>query len=240
MSAARPPEGANAPRTGVAGAPFSAGGSEPRAAGSVGAGIGEVRLIGLTGGIGSGKSTVAAILQELGAVIVDADQIARTLTAPGGGAIAAIRAQFGADFITPDGALDRDRMRAAAFDDPEVKRRLEAIVHPLVGEESRRQAEAAVQAGRRCIVFDIPLLVESGHWRPRLDQVLVLDCTVQTQVDRVVARSKLSRDAVERIVAAQASRLARLAAADMVIFNDALAPAQLRSAVEQTAKRIGL
>lgn len=199
-----------------------------------------VRLIGLTGGIGSGKSTVAAILEELGAAIVDADQISRALTAPGGGAIAAIRTQFGADFITTDGALDRDRMRAAAFGDPEVKRRLEAIVHPLVGAESRRQAEAAVQAGRRCIVFDIPLLVESGHWRPLLDQVLVLDCTVQTQVDRVVARSKLSRDAVERIVAAQASRLARLAAADLVIFNDGLAPAQLRSAVEQTARRIGL
>src|SRR5574337_84633 len=240
MSAARPPEGAKAPRPGVAGATSPTGGNEPRAAGSVGAGIGAVRLIGLTGGIGSGKSTVAAILQELGAAIVDADQIARALTAPGGGAIAAIRAQFGADFVTPDGALDRERMRAAAFGDPEAKRRLEAIVHPLVGAESRRQADAAVRAGRRCIVFDIPLLVESSHWRPLLDQVLVLDCTLQTQVDRVVARSNLSRDAVERIVAAQAPRLARLAAADIVIFNDGLSQAQLRSEVEQTAKRIGL
>ncbi|WHZ12593.1 MAG: Dephospho-CoA kinase [Burkholderiaceae bacterium] len=200
----------------------------------------EARRIGLTGGIGSGKSTVAAILQELGAAIVDADQIARGVTAPGGGAIAAIRAQFGPDFITADGALDRDRMRAAAFGDSEVKLRLEAIVHPLVGAEARRQADAALQAGRRCVVFDIPLLVESGRWRRLLDQVLVLDCTPQTQVDRVVARSGLTRTAVEQIVAAQASRLARLAAADMVIFNDALAPAQLRIAVEQIAGRIGL
>lgn len=196
--------------------------------------------LGLTGGIGSGKSTVAQILAELGAAIIDADAIARSVTLPAGAAIGPIATEFGSGFITPQGALDRDRMRELAFADASAKRRLEAIVHPLVGQETQRQADAAVSAGRRCIVFDIPLLVESGRWRQHLDWVLVLDCTAETQVERVMARSKLSRSAVEQIIAAQASRLQRLASADMVIANDNLPLALLRAQVLQIAPRFGL
>ena len=122
--------------------------------------------IGLTGGIGSGKSTVLAMLQELGAVAIDADAISRATTAPGGRAIALIAQKFGADFITADGALDRVKMRERAYAHPEARRDLEQIIHPLVGEEIGRQVDAALAAGARCIVFDIPLLVESGRWRP--------------------------------------------------------------------------
>ena len=199
-----------------------------------------VTRLGLTGGIGSGKSTVAQILADLGAAIIDADAIARSVTLPAGAAIGPIATEFGSDFITPQGALDRDRMRELAFADASAKRRLEAIVHPLVGQETQRQADAAIRAGRRCIVFDIPLLVESGRWRQHLDWVLVLDCTTETQIERVMARSKLSRSAVEQIIAAQAPRLQRLAAADMVIANDNLPLALLRAQVLQIAPRFGL
>ena len=137
--------------------------------------------VGLTGGIGSGKSTVATLLARWGAAIIDADAIARQLTAPGGLAMPAIAQQFGTEFVTADRALDRDRMRALAFSDPGAKLRLEAIIHPLVGAESARQVQAAVAGGSRCIVFDIPLLVESGRWRSQLDQVVVVDCAVATQ-----------------------------------------------------------
>ncbi|QDL36568.1 dephospho-CoA kinase [Rhodoferax sediminis] len=199
-----------------------------------------VTRLGLTGGIGSGKSTVAQILADLGAAIIDADAIARSVTLPAGAAIGPIATEFGSDFITPQGALDRDRMRELAFADASAKRRLEAIVHPLVGQETQRQADAAIRTGRRCIVFDIPLLVESGRWRQHLDWVLVLDCTAETQIERVMARSKLSRSAVEQIIAAQAPRLQRLAAADMVIANDNLPLALLRAQVLQIAPRFGL
>jgi dephospho-CoA kinase len=196
--------------------------------------------LGLTGGIGSGKSTVAQMLADLGAAIIDADAIARSVTLPGGGAIEPIAAEFGRDFITPQGALDRERMRELAFADAGAKRRLESIVHPLVGQETRRQADAAVHQGRRCIVFDIPLLVESQRWRHDLDRVLVLDCSTATQIERVMARSSLSRAAVEQIIAAQAPRLLRLAAADMVIANDGLPLPLLHAQVRQIAARLGL
>ena len=199
-----------------------------------------VTRLGLTGGIGSGKSTVAQILADLGAAIIDADAIARSVALPGGAAIGAIATEFGSDFITPQGALDRDRMRELAFADASAKRRLEAIVHPLVGQETRRQADAAMHAGYRCIVFDIPLLVESGRWRQSLDWVLVLDCAAETQIKRVMARSRLSRSAVEQIIAAQSPRLQRLAAADMVIANDGLPLEKLRAQVLQIAARFGL
>ena len=198
-----------------------------------------VRL-GLTGGIGSGKSTVAQILADLGAAIIDADAIARSVTLPGGAAIRPITTEFGSGFITPQGALDRDRMRELAFADASAKRRLEAIIHPLVGQETQRQADAAIHAGRHCIVFDIPLLAESGHWRQNLDRVLVLDCSAETQIGRVMARSKLSRSAVEQIIAAQAPRLLRLAAADIVIANDGLPLQRLRTQLQQIAPRLGL
>jgi dephospho-CoA kinase len=196
--------------------------------------------LGLTGGIGSGKSTVAGMLVAWGAALVDADVIARQLTAPGGAALPEIACQFGAEFVTTSGALDRDRMRALAFTDPAARQRLEAIIHPLVGREVLAQTLAAQQAGRRCTVFDIPLLVESGRWRQQLDRVLVVDCSHDLQCERVMARSQLSRAGVEAIIAAQASRERRLAAADMVIFNQGLNLAQLSGEVLQLATGFGL
>jgi dephospho-CoA kinase len=176
--------------------------------------------IGLTGGIGSGKSTVAEALRRRGAALIDADAIVKELTAPGGRAIAALRDEFGPAAIGPDGGLDRASMRARAFGDPEVRRRLEAIVHPLVRAESdRRAGEAKLQAPY--IVFVIPLLIESGDWRRRVHRVLVVDCTEQTQFERVMTRPGLDAATTRAIIAAQCGRPARLAAADDVIFNEA-------------------
>ncbi len=199
-----------------------------------------VLRLGLTGGIGSGKSTVSQMLVALGAAVIDADANARAVTAAGGPAIEAIRAEFGPAFITADGAMDRDAMRALAFSDPSAKARLEAIVHPLVGEVGAAQLKAATEAGHRCVVFDIPLLVESGRWRRQLDRVLVIDCLPQTQVARVMARNQLPAAAIEKIIAAQASREQRLAAADTVIFNEGLSLDALRAEVAQLAPSFGL
>jgi len=195
---------------------------------------------GLTGGIGSGKSTVAALLQRLGAAVIDADAIARSVTAPWGSAIAGIRAAFGDDFIDATGALDRERMRALAYAEPEVRKRLEAIVHPLVGQETWRQAAIAEAAGYRHLVFDVPLLVESSHWRARVDRVLVVDCSPETQMARVMARDALSRDQIQGILAAQAGRVQRLRAADAVICNDGITPEKLAQEVDSLAQRLGL
>ncbi|KQP39757.1 dephospho-CoA kinase [Pseudorhodoferax sp. Leaf274] len=199
-----------------------------------------MKTLGLTGGIGSGKSTVSAMLVERGAALIDADANARSVTAPGGAAIEAIRAQFGDALIAPDGALDRARMRELAFRDPAAKRRLEAIVHPLVGELGRQQLEVARRAGHGCVVYDIPLLVESGRWRALLDAVLVVDCRPETQVARVMARSGLTEEAVRAIIAAQAPRVLRLAAADTVIYNDGISLDALRIAVHRFALAFGL
>lgn len=199
-----------------------------------------MKTLGLTGGIGSGKSTVSAMLVELGAALIDADANARSVTVPGGAAIAPIRAQFGDALITAEGALDRARMRELAFRDPAAKRQLEAIVHPLVGELGRQQLEAARAAGHACVVYDIPLLVESGRWRALLDAVLVVDCRPETQVARVMARSGLTEEAVRAIMAAQASRAERLAAADTVIYNDGISLDALRNAVHRFAEAFGL
>jgi dephospho-CoA kinase len=196
--------------------------------------------VGLTGGIGSGKSTVLAMLAELGAAVIDADAISRGTTAAGGGAIAAVAQRFGADFITPEGALDRERMRAHVYADPQARKELEDIIHPLVGQESARQVEAALAAEARCIVFDIPLLVESGRWRQQLDRVLVVDCLPKTQVARVVQRSGLAPEAVRAIMDAQATRDQRLAAADIVICNEGLSMEQLAVQVKEVARGLGL
>lgn len=196
--------------------------------------------VGLTGGIGSGKSTVLQMLAALGAAVIDADAISRAITAPGGAAIAAIAQRFGPDFIGPNGALDRARMREHAYADPDARKQLEDIIHPLVGRESARQVQAALDAGVPCIVFDIPLLVESGRWRAQVDRVLVIDCSPETQVERVVARNGLEPSAVRAIMAAQAPRGLRLAAADIVICNDGLSLDQLRDNVIQAAAAFGL
>jgi dephospho-CoA kinase len=196
--------------------------------------------IGLTGGIGSGKSTVASILRTAGAAVIDSDAISRRSTAPGGSAIDDIRRQFGHDLITADGALDRDKMRQRVFSDPGERKRLEAIVHPVVQRETQQQAHAAIEAGHRVIVFDVPLLVESAHWRERVDKVLVIDCTPEVQVERTLQRSGLTGQTVVQIMASQASRELRLKAADLVIFNALVTLDELAVQVKQAAHRFGL
>ncbi len=176
--------------------------------------------LGLTGGIGSGKSTVGSMLAALGACLIDADQLARDLTSPRGAAMDAIQATFGADFVDATGALDRARMRALVFTHPEARARLEGIVHPLVTLHSNAKALQAADQGHALIVFDIPLLAESGRWARRLDAVVVVDCSAATQIERVMQRSGLAREVVEGIIASQATRPARRAVADAVIAND--------------------
>ena len=194
--------------------------------------------LGLTGGIGSGKSTVAQMLAARGAAVIDSDAIARSVTAANGSAMPAIREAFGPEFLNPEGALDRERMRALVFSDPGAKLRLEAIVHPLVGLATQAQAQAAIQAGHTLLVFDVPLLVESPRWRKLVDLVLVVDCLETTQIERVIARSGLTREAVHNIIQAQATRAQRLAAADITVFNDGLDLAQLQRAVDGLALKV--
>lgn len=185
--------------------------------------------IGLTGGIGSGKSSVAQLLGSHGAAIVDTDAISRRLTAAGGLAIPALREAFGEQVITAGGALDREYMRHLVFDDPSARRRLEAILHPMISSEAER--EAASHTAARVIVFDVPLLVESGRWIDRVDRVLVVDCCEQTQIERVVRRSGWSEDTVRSVIAAQATREQRRSVADDLIVNDAISPTQLAERV---------
>lgn len=193
--------------------------------------------LGLTGGIGSGKSTVALRLKERGACVIDADAIARACTLAGGSAMPAVAQAFGPHFIAADGALNREHMRKHVFVHPEARQRLEAIVHPLVGQEVAKQAAASTAP---CIVFDVPLLVESPRWRPQLDHVLVVDCLPETQVQRVQARNGWERATIEAVLASQSPRKQRLAAADGVIFNDGIELEQLRNLVDLIAKRFGL
>jgi dephospho-CoA kinase len=173
--------------------------------------------VGLTGGIGSGKTMVADMFAARGAAIIDTDHIARQLTAPGGIAIPAIRAQFGEAFLMADGAMNRVKMRETVFADPVAKKQLEFILHPLIRSETDR---AAAQARGVYLMFVVPLLVESGTWKQRTSRVLVVDSREQLQVERVMSRSGLTEVQVRAIMATQASRETRLAAADDVIVND--------------------
>lgn len=191
--------------------------------------------LGLTGGIGSGKSTVGQMLAARGAAVLDADAVSRSLTAAGGAAIPLIRERFGAGVIAADGSLDRAAMRALVFEDAQARHQLEAIIHPLVGSTTEAHAQAAIAAGAPLLVFDIPLLVESQRWPARLDYVAVVDCSTDTQITRVMQRNGLERSAVQAIIAAQASRAQRRAAADWVIFNDGLTLDQLREHTHQIA-----
>ena len=186
--------------------------------------------LGLTGGIGSGKSSVARRLAAHGALVVDTDALAHALTAPGGDAIPAIAAAFGDDMIGPDRAMDRARMRALVFAEPGQRLRLEAILHPMIADATRAQASRA-GAGQP-VVFDVPLLAESGTWRARVDRVLVVDCATATQVERVVARSGWTPEAVQRVIAQQATRAQRRAIADAVIVNDGITLEQLDGEVD--------
>lgn len=174
--------------------------------------------IGLTGGIGSGKSTVATMLVSMGAKLVDTDAIARSVAEPQGAAMPALEAEFGRSIIAEDGGLDRARMRGIVFSDANAKKRLEAILHPLIGAECERQAATAL-AGQT-VVFDVPLLVESRRWRAIVDRVLVIDATEVTQLQRVLARSDWTPEAARAVIAQQATRADRRSAADAVIFNE--------------------
>ena len=173
--------------------------------------------VGLTGGIGCGKTTVADMFGALGASIVDTDQIAHALTAPHGAAMPALLAEFGADFAAPDGALDRAKMRQLVFSDPGARARLEAILHPRIREAT---AAAAAIASGAYVIFVVPLLIESGTWADRVTRVLAIDCPEDMQVARVMARNGLTEEQVRAIMAAQVTRAQRLAAADDVVVND--------------------
>lgn len=198
--------------------------------------------IGLTGGIGSGKTTVANLFATHGIAIIDTDAIAHSITAPGGAAMPAIRRDFGDAFVAPDGSLDRARMREAVFSDNAAKVRLEAITHPLIRTECER---AAAEAEGPYLIFVVPLLVESGTWRERVQRILVVDCTEETQIARVMSRNRFTREQVQAIMARQASRAQRLAVADDVIDNDTqqapLAPQvdRLHAAYLQFARQTG-
>ena len=197
--------------------------------------------LGLTGGIGSGKSTVAGFLADAGAAILDADAISRSLTQVGGRAIPALLAEFGESMLTPEGALNRDAMRSLVFSNPDSKRQLERIIHPWVSLVLQEQAQAAVDEGKICLVFDVPLLIEGiDRWRSQVDKICVVDCLPETQVQRVMARSQLSRQEVERIMAQQATREQRLAYADVVILNEGIDLSQLQTKVHEMWTRFGL
>ena len=176
-----------------------------------------IRHIGLTGGIGSGKSAVAAHWVALGAHLIDTDALAHTLTRPGGAAIAALREAFGPEVLDAAGALDRERMRRLAFTDVSAKRRLEGVLHPLIGAEALR---LAAESSSPAIVFDVPLLNETSVWRTRCDRIAVIDCSEATQIERVVHRSGWDADQVRRVIAQQTPRAIRRAIADAVIDND--------------------
>lgn len=180
---------------------------------------GRLPFVGLTGGIGSGKTVVSDQLAQLSAGIVDTDLIAHQITAPNGVAIPLIEKQFGPEFIDPSGALDRVKMRTLVFADPEARKSLEAITHPLIREETILQAKQLIEDKVPYLVFVVPLLIESGNWAPLLDYLVVVDCPEEIQIERVMHRSKLPRSEVERILKAQASREERIARADMVIEN---------------------
>ena len=192
-----------------------------------------LRCIGLTGGIGSGKSTLGNMLQECGLPLIDADAISRQLTSTGGAANEPLQEIFGADCIDANGALDRDHMRQLVFSNQDAKHRLQQLLHPLILVQIEQDIQVLANKGNSLVVIDIPLLVESSHWRDRLDRVIVVDCEENTQVDRVVSRSHLSPDAVRQIMVHQASRHQRLAAADIVIYNNDISLDELREQAKQ-------
>ena len=180
---------------------------------------GRIPLIGLTGGIGSGKTTVSDLLAQLGAGIIDTDLIAHQITASNGVAMAAIEKHFGADYLDANGALDRAKMRSLVFAKPEARKTLEAITHPLIRQETLNQARQLLAKGVPYLVFVVPLLIESGAWQGLIDYLVVVDCPEEVQITRVMQRSNLPRSEVERILQAQASRQDRLACADTILEN---------------------
>jgi dephospho-CoA kinase len=174
-------------------------------------------VVGLTGGIGSGKTTVAKLFETLGAGLVDTDEIAHELTRPGAAALERIRRRFGDDYLTNQGTLDRARLRALVFRDPAARRDLEAILHPLIRAEASERVRASPAS---YVILVVPLLIETGAWSDQVQRMLVVDCDENTQIQRTMARSGLSADEVRAIMATQAERAQRLEAADDIILND--------------------
>jgi dephospho-CoA kinase len=185
--------------------------------------------VGLTGGIGSGKSTVADMFAVHGVPLVDADLIAHRVTASQGIAMPQIAAEFGTEFVAADGSLNRARMRTLVFSNESARKRLENITHPLIRAETEREQR---EARGPYVIIVVPLLVESGTWKTRVDRVLAVDCSVETQIARVMHRNGFDRDQVLAIIARQATREARLAAADDVIVNDNAPPEALTAQVD--------
>ncbi|MDT7516475.1 dephospho-CoA kinase [Rhodoferax mekongensis] len=196
--------------------------------------------VGLTGGMGSGKSTVARFLSQRGAYLIDADAISRETTSRGGAALEELALAFGPDIIGTDGGLDRVKMRELAFNDPDARRRLESIVHPLVKASIELATLRADAMSAPCVVYDIPLLIESRHWRQTLETIVVVDCTEGTQIDRVRQRSGLTETEVRAVLRAQAVRARRLRAADYVIFNDGITLNELEALTQQISVQFGL
>ena len=180
----------------------------------------QITTIGLTGGIGSGKSLAAREFNRLGAQIIDRDALAHQVTSAGGVAMPAIEVAFGKEFLMEDGSLNREKMREYAFNHRPALTILESITHPLIQAASHAALEAALSQNPPYIIFMIPLLFESNNWQGRFSKIIVTDCSVETQVERVVLRNKLPREQVEKIMAAQMSREERLKNADFVINND--------------------
>ena len=181
---------------------------------------GKVPFLGLTGGIGSGKSSVANFLAKQGAVVIDTDQIAHQITAPNGPAIEAILKEFGPDYLNGDGSLNRPKMRQQVFTDPNSKQILEAITHPLIRQETIDRAQQAINKQAPYIVFVVPLLLESGAWKEHLDHIAVVDCPDELRIQRVMERSQLNRASILQIMASQASRDERLAIANTILTNE--------------------
>ena len=177
--------------------------------------------VGLTGGVGSGKSTIAAMLGKRGAGLVDADAIAHELTRPGGSAIGALRESFGPDAIATDGSLDRARMRARVFSDSATRKQLESLLHPMIRAMMRERAAELIADGSLYAVFVVPLLIEGGNWHGYVDRILLIDCSEATQLARVCARTGIDHSTAQKMIASQATRPQRLAAADDVLFNEA-------------------
>ena len=194
-------------------------------------------LVGLTGGIGSGKTAVSDLLAQMGAGIIDTDLIAHQITAPGGIAISPIQAKFGSEFIEPSGALDRAKMRTLVFGSPDARKSLEEITHPLIRLETLRKAKELADTGVPYLVFVVPLLIESGSWLDQIDYLVVVDCPEETQIQRVMQRSNLSRTEVEGILNAQASRQDRLRLANTVIENQG-SLSDLKLAAEELHQKI--
>lgn len=193
--------------------------------------------VGLTGGVGSGKSTAAEMFAALGAAVVDTDEISRELTAAGGAAMPAVSAQFGPELVGADGGLDRGRMRRLVFNDAEAKKRLEAILHPLIRAESRARV---ARAQAPYIVLVVPLLLETGAYRDLVDRVLVVDSSEEQQIERAARRPGLAAGDVRAIMAAQLSRAERRARADDVLSNDGSMDALRRQVADLHGRYLAL